>query len=363
MIRTSSLGMLLFASLPMVGSAQEPAGRIPSGPAVGSAAEPALVHAPVGPRAGQEYDAAALVAPKTGALLFIHELTRNTAPVIRGLDEIGQEFALLGFRHQITLLESDRTAAETRLRAVNGSLRLHEPITLALGGGEGPGAYALDRKATLTLVLFQDGKVARSTGFTDTGPNDVPVIRRWVEELTGPLPTNDDELRKLLEAQLPQGEEALRAHAIELALEVHRLRRQLQRQRENARGMDRTRPMRERPNAQGTPPQRPETPNETRPVVREGGPPSDGELQGLLRSFIRKTNDDATVDRVFADIEARAKTSEDLTHQAVEMFRLVLSMKDRYGTEHAHGLAEQFVRTYRKPAPAVGEGNGERKRT
>ena len=35
---------------------------------------------------------AAVIGEGPGALLFIHELTRNALPVIRGVDQIGQEY-------------------------------------------------------------------------------------------------------------------------------------------------------------------------------------------------------------------------------------------------------------------------------
>ena len=54
---------------------------IVSGPTVGTAITP--IHC-VG--SGIEFDVAEKLGTAPGAILFIHELTRNTAPVINGLD-------------------------------------------------------------------------------------------------------------------------------------------------------------------------------------------------------------------------------------------------------------------------------------
>jgi len=83
-------------------------------------------------------------------------------------------------------------------------------------------------------------------------------------------------------------------------------------------------------------------------VQRRGGPPSDPELNTLLRSFIRRENPDDLSDQVFISIEARSAESEDLMKQAVAMFQLMLSYPDRYGSEHAQGLARQFLSKHEK---------------
>ena len=76
---------------------------------------------------------------------------------------------------------------------------------------------------------------------------------------------------------------------------------------------------------------------------REGAPPDDADLQSSLRAFIRKTQADERIDEIYEEITTRAAESAELTRQTREMFRLVLSLKDRYGTPHAHELAKGFL--------------------
>lgn len=201
-----------------------------SGPAAGTKLTPVRAYAPLGPYAGREFDAAAEIGDRPGALLFLHEMTRNTYHVIRGLDELASEYALAGFRSFTLRLADDRTAAETAITSRNGSdtgghrfsavgkfgaLHLRNPIALSLDGSDGPGNYALNRKAVLTLVMVKGGEVIRSVAYTDTGVQDLAGIRKLVEQSIGPIPTEDAALRKWITDRLPAGRDELRKLAVE----------------------------------------------------------------------------------------------------------------------------------------------------
>jgi hypothetical protein len=328
---TRPVRCLAVCALVTVAVAQE----TPSGPAPGTALTPVRVYAPLGPRQGQEYDAAAELRQGPGALLFVHEISRNVAPVIRGLARLSDEFALLGLRVAMVRVADDRTKEEEHVARVSRALQLAQPILVGLDGADGPGNYALNRKCTLTLVLTKDGRVHRSVGFTDTGAQDVPNLRAWIAEIAGELPEDETELRALLAARLPQDADALRAHAVELAVELLRLRQRLARDDAMRVRTDAPR-MRERDAARG------DVAAADAPArQREGQPPEDDQLQGLLRRFIRKDNDAQAVADVFAAIEQRVGDDAGLRKQAVEMFRLMLSLD--YGTDAAKERARAYV--------------------
>ncbi|MED5381617.1 MAG: hypothetical protein VYC47_03525 [Verrucomicrobiota bacterium] len=322
------------------------AAELTSGPPTGSPLAPVNSYALHGPHKGQEFDAAKALGQGPGALLFIHELTRNTIPVLRGLDDLTSEFSILGFRSHMLLLHDDRTAAENRLKAINGSLKLAHPIILSLDGLEGPGDYALNRRVALTLVLARDGQVTRSIALTDTGQHNLPELREWVEAVAGKIPADPDELRKMIAVNLPKSSDAVRELAVEQGAQLQRLRARLARLESGQmnKRMQQRRPQRMKRDAADTARQSAAESAPAKPAAkREGAPPEDAALQSNLRAFIRKTNSDKRNDEVFAKITARATESAELTRQAREMFRLVLSLKDRYGTPHAHALAEGFL--------------------
>ncbi|NNE93156.1 MAG: hypothetical protein HKN23_16050 [Verrucomicrobiales bacterium] len=335
---------------------------IKTGPPVGTELTPAMAYAPVGPRAGEEFDAAAAIGKKPGAFLFIHELTRNGLPVIRGLDRAGTEFSLLGFKSHTFLLSDDRTAAETKLKAVNGSLRLASPIVLSLDGVDGPGNYALNRKAVLSLILMKDGKVHKSVAFTDVNAEDEALIRELVEEVSGTLPQSPEEIRELVAQNLPTDEEKLKELAVDQTMQIRQLRQQIDRLKEQrAQYAMKSRMTSNAPRGEmkGRPPAAPERGNaaKSRPAPeeagnspkREGKPPEDPELNGMLRAFIRQDTEKAAIDEIFASIQKRASESDELHAQAVDMFKLMLSFRDRYGTDHAQSLAEQFLKEAAAP--------------
>lgn len=326
-----------------------------SGPVAGSKLTPAPCYASSGPLDGQEFDAAAKLGSSPGALLFVHELTRNTAPVLRGLDRLASEFSIVGFRSFTILLGGDRTAAEDQLKRVNGSLKLANPIVLSTDGAEGPGNYALNRKCTLTLILTRGGAVHKSIALTDTGPGDIPKVRAWIEEVAGNLPEDEGALREMIAERLPTDTGALKEIAADQALELRSLRAQLATLRQRQAGRPQA-GMRERQRAGGDSPPPARAAPKPNPN-RVGKPPEDSQLNTLLRAFIRKTNDAPGADRIYADIGARAAESDELEAEAIEMFRLMLSFRDNYGTPHAQGLAEGFLKDHKvavpmAPAPA-----------
>jgi len=75
---------------------------------------------------------------------------------------------------------------------------------VSLDGLEGPGNYALNRRAVLTLVMVRDGRVHSSHAFTDSGEHDLPFLEQLIDEITGPVPKGDKALRLLRKTRLPK---------------------------------------------------------------------------------------------------------------------------------------------------------------
>ena len=193
-----------------------------TGPPVGTAVSAVTCYANSGSYAGQEsFDAAAEIGNRPGALLFIHVLNRNTAPVIRGVDKLAREFGLFGFKSFVVTLSDDRTAAEEQIKSVNGSLNLAEPMVFSLDGLDGPGSLALNRRCTLSLIGLRDGKVVESIGFTDTGLHDMERIRALAIKAIGEVPSKPRELLALASENLPKDADALRELAARQAVELY----------------------------------------------------------------------------------------------------------------------------------------------
>ena len=217
---------LITLSLSFIAGAEP----IISGPEPGTPLTPVMVYDGLGAFAGQEFDAAAEIGPNPGVLLFLNSATRNTYPIIRGMDQLAGRNALMGFKSFTIYLTADRTAAENRVRLRNGlatgghkfsvtgkfgALQLENPIMLSLDDLDGPGNYALNRRAVMTLVMTRDGKVHSSHTFTDTGEQDLPLLEQLVSEVVGPIPQDVSEQRMLRDARLPLEKDRLRKLAVQ----------------------------------------------------------------------------------------------------------------------------------------------------
>ncbi|MEO6594033.1 MAG: hypothetical protein ABIP94_04700, partial [Planctomycetota bacterium] len=263
--------------------------ELASGPGAGTPLPACRVYAPSGPFAGTEFDAAAHIGKAPGVLLFVHDLSRNTAPMITGLDRLAVQLAWTGLETHTIRIAADRNEAEAAVKRSSDALQLHRPILVSPDGVDGPGGYALHRKATLTLVLAKDGVVVRSVAFTDTGRADLGRLRSLVEEVTGPIPTEPAALRAAMEERLTRDPQRLRALVIELAVLLQRVGRANE---DGAQDRAMRGEARREPNAPNT---------DAAPAKpREGKAPEDDELRALLRRAIQKAADSAELDAVYA---------------------------------------------------------------
>jgi len=309
---------------------QEPE-ALRSGPAVGVKLPACAVHAPSGAFAGTDFDAAAEVGAAPTALLFVHELTRNVAPMITGLDQLAMQFAWTGLKTHTIRIAADRNEAEAAVQRSSTAMKLHRAMLVSTDGVDGPGGYALHRQATLTLVLAKDGVVVRSVAFTDTGRADLPRLRKLLEEVAGPVPNDPDALRAAMQQRLPRDAEQLRQIAMDLAV----LLQQSQQVAQSRNGNNRQMRQGQQAAGQGGQ-QRPPTGKQ-----REGGPPDDAQLMALLRRAIQKAAAEDELDQVFAAVELRVADDSGLRKQAVEMFKLQVSLE--YGNEDSRRRADAYV--------------------
>ncbi len=347
--------LALAATLVMTLAAQDPEDArvkpaLQSGPPAGMQLTPVQVYAPTGPYQGKTFDAAKEIGNGPGVLMFIHVVNREVAAMIRGLDTLGREYGILGFKSFGIHLGSDRTQAEEAAQRFSRALRMHNPILVSTDGHEGPGDYALNRKAFLTVVVVNKGAVKESICITDTGPKDVPRLQKWIESVAGKLPKNGVELARLqpddpvkLKQLIAKLYDQNRRQAEQFKQQQQRRGRNNQRRRRNPgrRGRDMERG-RGRGNAQ-------------RPTSRPakglpGKIPDDPELESLMRGLVGKFNTNDDVDDMFERIEDRVGEDRQLRQAAVEGFKRLLSMT--YGTEYARKRFRKYVAKHDAPSKA-----------
>jgi hypothetical protein len=325
--------MVLFAAASLARAQEPQPAELVSGPGPGTPLPACPVYAPSGPLAGTEFDAASRLKHGPGVLLFVHDLSRNTAPMITGLDRLAVQLAWTGLETFTIRVAADRNEAEAAVKRSSDALSMYRPIVISPDGIDGPGGYALHRKATLTLVVAKDGVVVRSVAFTDTGRADLGRLRALVEEATGAIPTDPKALRALIEERLTRDPEQLRTLAIELTMLLQRVE-----QMNEARSQKNRTDM--RPDAKAAPAPA-GAPNVATAKPREGNPPADQELRALMRRAIQLAADAAELDAVYAAVDARVGTDAGLRTQAVDMFKLQLSLD--YGNDDSKQRAKAYV--------------------
>jgi hypothetical protein len=337
------------AVLLLAAAAPAAAQTLQSGPPKGQPLGALRVAEVAGPKAGTDRDAAPDLRKGPAAILFVHELTRETAPMIRAFDEGASELAVLGLRALTVHLPADRTEAEQRIPVVSKALRLLQPITVSADGAEGPGSYALNRKASLTLVLARDGIVRDSIAFTDTGQKDVDWLHLSLQSMTGSVP-KDGELRAALLRSLPADREAL----ADLVANLERQRRALFDQRLEAANNP------QRPGMQGGQgmagqrmqgsPERPaNAPERSAPAeaeVRLTGILTDEATAKIVRKIVTPDAAGDALADAFTALADRVRAEPLVLPQVNEAFRAVLATPG-YGSEAARERMRTWLADHR----------------
>jgi hypothetical protein len=276
--------------------------KVFSGPQVGETVTEFKVIDMVGDAKGRERVVLDRPQGKPLTIVFVHGLERSIAPLLTAIDQYAHEKTdVMGAL--IVFLSGDRAESEKRLPLVARSLRLQSPIALSVDGVEGPGNYGLNKQCLMTVVVANDGKATANFALVQPGIVDAPAVIAAMARACG-------------DAKPPTAESLLakrRGRGGEMA----------------DRGAPQT-----RPGAAAT-------------RSLPGAAPTDAQLIQLLRSFINKGNDPATVDRLVKEVRTYVKGNPDLTRQAVGGWTRVLYLK--YGTEYAQKAGQAMVEELGKP--------------
>lgn len=168
-----------------------------SGPQPGEKLVPFQVLAVYGESAGKEIDALGKDTDQPRLLIFVHKLTRPGMALTRGLTayaKANQQHDVVG---QIVWLSEDKAEAEAYLHRAQGSLKFVVPVGISVDGGEGPGAYGLNRNVELTILIADGDKVTANFALVQPSVSEAPKIAAELAKLIDqPAPTTD-EIQKL----------------------------------------------------------------------------------------------------------------------------------------------------------------------
>ena len=252
----------------------------------------------IGSEAGQEREVITLNAGAATVLVFVHGIERSMLPLMRAVDDYGERFKDR-LKTEFVFLAAERVEGMERYGRALNSIKLKGRATLSVDGAEGPGNYGLNKECLLTIVAAKENKTQANFALVQPGIADAEKVIGAIAKMIG-----DEKPPTAAEIAAAPG------------------------QRD---GMA-ARPM--------TPPGKDPFP---------GAVPTDGRLQSMLRGFIRKENDDATIDRMLQEVRDYIKNNADLKKQAVDGWTRILHFKDRYGTPYAVKQGEAFLEELKKP--------------
>jgi hypothetical protein len=199
-----SLALVLAGLLLAIPAAAEDAAKDFSGPQKGEAITPFNVRGVLGDKAGEEYDLVKQAKGQPLVLMFVHEVNRPSVGIARVVMNYAASRKKDGLNAGLVLLTADATASEDWAKRASGALPQGVPIGTSTDGIEGPGAYGLNRKVTVTVLVVKDDKV--TANFALVQPSvavDAPkIIEAIVSAVGGKAPTAE-ELQKLIAPMRP----------------------------------------------------------------------------------------------------------------------------------------------------------------
>ncbi|MBW3543545.1 MAG: hypothetical protein KY476_25110 [Planctomycetes bacterium] len=157
-----------------------------SGPQPGEKLPPLTVRGVFGDEAGKEWDVIAEAGAKPVLVVFVHERTRPAFAVVRGLMQYAKSRKREELAFAVVWLSAAVTETEKWLKAVDKHLPDEVTSAVSLDGAEGPGAWGLNRKVTLTVIVGKDGKARANHALVQPGAQaDLPKILKDVTAVAG----------------------------------------------------------------------------------------------------------------------------------------------------------------------------------
>jgi hypothetical protein len=170
-----------------------------SGPQVGEKLTPFTAKAILGEEAGKEIDLVKAAAGKPVLIVFVHERNRPSVGLARLLGLYAATQKDKGLVSGTIYLTADSTATEEWMKIAKGTLQTGIPVAISTDGQEGPGAYGLNRKVQMTVLVGKDDKVTANFALVQPSVQaDAPKIAQAiVDALGGGQGPTIEELQKL----------------------------------------------------------------------------------------------------------------------------------------------------------------------
>jgi hypothetical protein len=199
-----TLTLFLAGSLFAIPAVAEDETKEFSGPQKGEAITSFNVRGVLGERAGEEYDLVKQAKGQPLVLMFVHEVNRPSVGIARVVMTYAASLKEKGLHSGLVFLSADATETEDWTKRASGALPQGVPIGISTDGVEGPGAYGLNRKVTVTVLVAKEDKVAANFALIQPSvAADAPKIIEAIATAAGVQPPTKEELDKLLAPMRP----------------------------------------------------------------------------------------------------------------------------------------------------------------
>ena len=157
-----------------------------SGPQVGEEITPFEARLVFGENEGKEVNALEGIMTDPILLVFVHQVTRPSIGLTRLLMNFGNTKKDEGLKRSLIFLSNDPTETEAWLRRARHALPKGISPMISVDGVEGPGAYGLNRKITLTILVADQGIVVGNFPLIQPSIQvDAPKIGKAIEKSLG----------------------------------------------------------------------------------------------------------------------------------------------------------------------------------
>lgn len=168
-----------------------------SGPQVGEKLLPLEVLSVYGDTAGTNVDPVKLSDGQPMLMIFVHHLTRPGLALTRALTEYSLSQEEHGAYTHIVWLDDDKAKAEAYLTRASSSLRFAAPVGISVDGGEGPGAYGLNRNVELTILVAKDNVVQANYALVQPSVTEAAKIAANLAKLIDQSSPTQEQLEKI----------------------------------------------------------------------------------------------------------------------------------------------------------------------
>ena len=116
-------------------------------------------------------------------MLFARTLDDRLASLARSANQMVADNADKRMAAFVVLLAENNAANQQKLRDLADKEKIAIPLTIALEGTKGPGAYKLDPKADVTALASRRKKVQANIVLTQPAPADEAACKAQVDQI------------------------------------------------------------------------------------------------------------------------------------------------------------------------------------